>query len=319
MYRGEMDERYKSTKLAKRGVINYGLPIPDTLLNDTIQEMDAYKEAEGVRRIGRKRPMRRGEGRVPEPAELHSTKIILKRKLAPKENTPSKDKPVKESELERIEREKRMIDEEINDDLDDTLEAIKTQKLKGKGSAARNETQDDKDSLDSNKTLSTPRLEKVVDEGDEDDALNLRSSRKEIPSGDSVDPDWLLVCKRSLYQSTRKYLRWLDRHRDEYTGYAWTTRSNAKDRFNEMTIAMSNDMDWALDHGLEVDSKEPLPLIGPQLNKRIPLEHFFNKDLEYLKTGNKDEREESMHFLSPNAMLLNTRLDGLMKTLADSS
>ncbi|GJX16190.1 hypothetical protein Tco_0217022 [Tanacetum coccineum] len=42
----------------------------------------------------------------------------------------------------------------------------------GEGSMARNETQDDRNSLDRDKTLSTPRLEIVVDEGDEDDASN---------------------------------------------------------------------------------------------------------------------------------------------------
>ncbi|GKB53680.1 hypothetical protein Tco_0904433 [Tanacetum coccineum] len=40
---------------------------------------------------------------------------------------------------------------------------------------------------------------------------------------------------------------------------------------DKMTIAMSNDMDWELDHGLGVDSKEPLSLFGPELSQRIPL------------------------------------------------
>nr|GEX89318.1 hypothetical protein [Tanacetum cinerariifolium] len=57
---------------------------------------------------------------------------------------------------------------------------------------------------------------------------------------------------------------------------------------DQMTIAMSGNMDWALDHGLGIDSKEPLPLIGPKLNQRYPLEHFFTEDLEIVKTGNKD-------------------------------
>ncbi|GKE34337.1 hypothetical protein Tco_1453659 [Tanacetum coccineum] len=72
------------------------------------------------------------------------------------------------------------------------------------GSAARNETQDDRDSLDSDKTLRAPKLESV-DEGEEDDASNFtvfvhgtsglnshdESSRKEEPNGDSVDLDRL--------------------------------------------------------------------------------------------------------------------------------
>ncbi|GJX37616.1 hypothetical protein Tco_0250919 [Tanacetum coccineum] len=47
-------------------------------------------------------------------------------------------------------------------------------------------------------------------------------------------------------------------------------------------------MSKAEDYGLGLDSKEPLPLVGPKLNRRIPLENSFNKDIEYLKTGNKE-------------------------------
>ncbi|GKB62602.1 hypothetical protein Tco_0918788, partial [Tanacetum coccineum] len=108
--------------------------------------------------------MRRGEGEVLEPAELHNINIVLKRKTASKEKIALKDKPVKEKRLkekskkaketyvddtdqvyavtllsveserlrlERIEREQILADEEIDDDLDDILEAMKTQKLKG--------------------------------------------------------------------------------------------------------------------------------------------------------------------------------------------
>ncbi|GKE40438.1 hypothetical protein Tco_1463843 [Tanacetum coccineum] len=112
-----------------------------------------------------------------------------------------------------------------------------------------------------------------------------------------------------------------DQAMPDYTHYKWTTRPDAKDRFNEvvdtypdldepedgeiipnnstltlakrikskaeydynmdqMTIAMSNYMDWELDHGLGVDSKEPLSLIGPELSQRIPLEHLkISKDI----------------------------------------
>ncbi|GKC30962.1 hypothetical protein Tco_1038256 [Tanacetum coccineum] len=44
MHRGEMDGRYKPAKLAQGRVIYYGFPIHGILLNDTIREMDAYKE-----------------------------------------------------------------------------------------------------------------------------------------------------------------------------------------------------------------------------------------------------------------------------------
>ncbi|GKC14114.1 hypothetical protein Tco_1010896 [Tanacetum coccineum] len=236
MHKTEMDERYKPAKLAKGGVIHYGLPILDTLLNDTIREMDAYKEyvensqevivpmvqpqpvdptqgahkntrAEGVRRTRGKRPMRRGEGGVLEPAELHNTNIVLKRKTTSKEKIALKDKPVKEKrlkeKLERIEREQRLADEEIDDDLDDILEAMKTQKLKGVAEYDDDEPQitpdaqlllDLRELENSDQTLSATRLDDV-DEGDEDDVSNYKvlvhEKTKEKPSGDSFDPDRL--------------------------------------------------------------------------------------------------------------------------------
>ncbi|GJT96842.1 putative reverse transcriptase domain-containing protein [Tanacetum coccineum] len=36
------------------------------------------------------------------------------------------------------------------------------------------------------------------------------------------------------------------------------------------------------------DYNEPLPLDGPRYGRRVPIEHFFNKDLQYLESGNKD-------------------------------
>ncbi|GJW69958.1 hypothetical protein Tco_0126875 [Tanacetum coccineum] len=131
--------------------------------------------------------------------------------------------------------------------------------------------------------------------------------------------------KKRTSSLTHEYPRWLDGQTAEYTDYTWVTRSDTEDRFNEvvntypdepedreiepdnstltnrymskaeyeynmdqMTISMSDDMDWALDHGLGIESKDSLPLIGTKLNQRIPLKHFFNEDLEILKTGNKD-------------------------------
>ncbi|GJT07358.1 hypothetical protein Tco_0841820 [Tanacetum coccineum] len=237
--------------ILKTHIIYQSLTLTANTHNDTIQEMDAYKEytensrevvvsmvqpqpvdptqgkhkntrANGVKITGGKRPTRRGECGVLEPATLHITMIVLKRNPTSKDKTASKAKPVKEKRvkektkkvkemyvddpeqvhvatllsvgserlrLERIEREQRVIDEEIDDDLDDTLEAIKILKLKGvalsrretliqelsraqgEGSGTRIETQELRDSLDSNQTLSATILD-VVDEGNEDDASN---------------------------------------------------------------------------------------------------------------------------------------------------
>nr|GFA80490.1 hypothetical protein [Tanacetum cinerariifolium] len=74
----------------------------------------------------------------------------------------------------------------------------------------------------------------------------------------------------------------------ELFGNAFMSKAEYDYNMDQMTIAMSYDTDWARDYGLGLDSKEPLPLVGPKLNRRIPLENFFNEDIEYLKTKNKE-------------------------------
>nr|GEV37301.1 hypothetical protein [Tanacetum cinerariifolium] len=467
----DMDEKFKPTKVTKRGFIHYGLPIPDTLLNDTIRDMDAYKEN----------------------VENSKEKSTLKDKPVKEKRVKEKSKKAKETyvdgpdllhvaillsteskrlRLERIEREQRMINEEIDDDLDDTLEAMI-------------ETQELRDSLDSDQTHSATRLD-VVDEGDEDDASNFKvfvhgkqydvkekettthttinSSRtrssqeniscyldetyapsledvglpriarksglnshdgsfgKEKPRGDSVDLDRLResqtldVQKVNMSEPTRpdqrgftrvdyvlitldetltlelpargnpeltsytsgasenpsdvlaqnlnfqsssrndqvvsetsdhdmqpssarkihEYPRWLDGHHAKYTNYAWVTRSSEEDMFNEVvdtyqdpdepedreivpdsfTLTFAKTLKRCLDvdklnlsklkefkkYGYELFGnrfmckvdKEPLSLVGPKLIRRIPLEHFFNEDLEYLKNGNKDLKQRKL-------------------------
>ncbi|GKC54570.1 hypothetical protein Tco_1077315 [Tanacetum coccineum] len=192
--------------------------------------------ARWVRKTGDKRPMMR-EAEVVEQVELLKTKIVLRAKKKPAE----KSKKVKEMyvddpdqihdvtlisaeserlRLERIKRQQRLQVEQTRKtdsrDVGGPLEGL----------AVRNETQDDMDSLDSDKTISTPRLETIVDKREEDDALNITdnvlrylnethtpsledvgfprlvgtlgldshdgSSRKENPSGDSVDLDRLI-------------------------------------------------------------------------------------------------------------------------------
>ncbi|GJY78605.1 hypothetical protein Tco_0484406 [Tanacetum coccineum] len=58
--------------------------------------------------------------------------------------------------------------------------------------------------------------------------------------------------------------------KDGYKMFGNRYMSKAEYEYNmdQMTIAMSDDMDWALDHGLGIKSKDPLPLIGPKANKK---------------------------------------------------
>nr|GFA25043.1 hypothetical protein [Tanacetum cinerariifolium] len=144
--------------------------------------------------IKEEEPMEKEEGFLPHPKS--KSFVLCSRTLQ------------NQLRLEKIAREQIMAKEEIDDDVDDSLEALllnfkKGSKLSrqerliqdlsrglGEGSVARIKTQDDRDSLDSDKTLSAPRLETVINEGEEDDASNFTvlvyekkkvSKEKEIP------------------------------------------------------------------------------------------------------------------------------------------
>nr|GEY50472.1 hypothetical protein [Tanacetum cinerariifolium] len=255
LHSASKDRKFKTVKVIKQRVMQYGLQIPDTMLNKTIKKMDAYKEfvvkckrlvvpmdqlqpvvptqgthkktrTKKVRKISGKGPMMRGK-EVAEHVESFKTNIVLRSKKKPTE----KSKKVNEiANSERL----RLAKEEIDDDVDDTLKAIKNLKLKGiskindvpqrtpdaqlllylkeghklsrrerwiqdlsrgpkEGSVVMNETHDEKDSLDSDQTPSALKdvglLRPIGTSG-----LNFhdRTSRKEEPSGDSVDIDRLI-------------------------------------------------------------------------------------------------------------------------------
>ncbi|GJQ99503.1 hypothetical protein Tco_0522488 [Tanacetum coccineum] len=90
----------------------------------------------------------------------------------------------------------------------------------------------------------------------------------------------------SFVRKTREHPRWFVGPPTKYIDYLWVTRSDAEERFNEV----------AIEQGLKIDNKEPLPLIGPKLSRRIPLEHLFNEDLKILMTRNKDLKERKYAF-----------------------
>ncbi|GKD59200.1 hypothetical protein Tco_1296709 [Tanacetum coccineum] len=204
MYSKSQDRKFKVFKMAKKGILTYGMQLPATMLNDVIKMMDEYKEyvaknkqvvvpmvqpkpvdpiqgthkksrAGGVRKTEGKGTMMRGEELV-EHVESFKTKIVLSTKKKP----TLKAKQVKETyvydpdqihaatllgmeserlRLERTEREQRIAEEEIDDDVDDTL--------KSKGSKlSRREILIQEMSRGQGERLET------VDEGDEDDASN---------------------------------------------------------------------------------------------------------------------------------------------------
>ncbi|GJW61210.1 hypothetical protein Tco_0110545 [Tanacetum coccineum] len=184
MHSKDMDEKFKPTKVTKKGFIHYGLSILDTLLNDTIREMDAYKD------------------------NVENSKEVVVPMAQPQLVDPTQGT---HKNTKALSRKERLI-----------------QELSGgpsEGFETRIETQELRDSLDSDQTHSATRLD-VVDEEDKDDASNFMenisrylnetsahsledvglpriarksglnshdgSSRKEKPRGDFVDPDRLL-------------------------------------------------------------------------------------------------------------------------------
>ncbi|GKB39646.1 hypothetical protein Tco_0884588, partial [Tanacetum coccineum] len=140
------DERFKTIKVTKKGVIHYGLQKLDIMLNDTIKEMDVYKEF-----IVK---CKRAIFLIVQPQPVVPTQGTHKKSRVEgyKEETSINSKEVKETyiddpdqihaaillsaeserlRLEIIKREQRMAEEEIIDDVYDTLEVVKNQKLKG--------------------------------------------------------------------------------------------------------------------------------------------------------------------------------------------
>ncbi|GKA10775.1 hypothetical protein Tco_0690208 [Tanacetum coccineum] len=103
--------------------------------------------------------------------------------------------------------------------------------------------------------------------------------------------------------------------------YGWVNEINAEDKFNEVvdTYQDIEELEDARDQVLEVDSNEPLPLVGPRYGLRVPIDHFFNEDLEYLKIGNKDIKRMKYDLSITKLQLQSTRSGGLKKTLVESS
>ncbi|GJU89201.1 hypothetical protein Tco_1301624 [Tanacetum coccineum] len=67
-------------------------------------------------------------------------------------------------------------------------------------------------------------------------------------------------------------------------------------------LALTDQIDWANPEGgkCPYDLSKPLPLQGPPGHKTIYVDFFFKKDLEYLKTGNK-EKKYAVSLIKPKA------------------
>ncbi|GKB82540.1 hypothetical protein Tco_0949435 [Tanacetum coccineum] len=56
--------------------------------------------------------------------------------------------------------------------------------------------------------------------------------------------------------------------------------------FEQCYLALSDKLDWTNPEGdrCPFDMSKPLPLQGPPGHLTVPVDYFFNNDLEYLKT-----------------------------------
>nr|GEW86577.1 hypothetical protein [Tanacetum cinerariifolium] len=60
-------------------------------------------------------------------------------------------------------------------------------------------------------------------------------------------------------------------------------------------LALTDQIDWANPEGdrCPYDLRKPLPLQGPPNRTTIPVDFFFNKDMEYLKIENTEKKYAS--------------------------
>ncbi|GJZ33384.1 hypothetical protein Tco_0578820 [Tanacetum coccineum] len=73
-----------------------------------------------------------------------------------------------------------------------------------------------------------------------------------------------------------------------------TCRSSIELEYNleQRYLAFSDQLDWINPKGdrCPYDLSKPLPIQGPPGHLTIPVEFFFNNDLEYLNNGNKERK-----------------------------
>ncbi|GJU57185.1 hypothetical protein Tco_1234951 [Tanacetum coccineum] len=84
--------------------------------------------------------------------------------------------------------------------------------------------------------------------------------------------------------------------------------------FKQCYLALTNQLDWVNPEGNRIpnDLSNPLPLQGPPGHLKIPVDFFFNKDLEYL-TGGNTERRYSTSLTKPKATRYD--LEGIKKMI----
>ncbi|GKG38483.1 hypothetical protein Tco_0460195, partial [Tanacetum coccineum] len=73
---------------------------------------------------------------------------------------------------------------------------------------------------------------------------------------------------------------------------AWTIPSSNVSDIEECHKMLTDQINWANPEGdqVRIDVNRPLPVGGPLGHVTIQTQFFFNKDMEYLRYGNKESR-----------------------------
>ncbi|GKF20954.1 hypothetical protein Tco_0069592 [Tanacetum coccineum] len=81
--------------------------------------------------------------------------------------------------------------------------------------------------------------------------------------------------------------------------------------------ALTDQLDWTNPEGHKspVDMSKPLPLQDKEGRLTIPVEFFFNNDLEYLKAGNKERTCSSSITKTPAARYTMEGIEDMIPTL----
>ncbi|GJV82190.1 hypothetical protein Tco_1518060 [Tanacetum coccineum] len=75
--------------------------------------------------------------------------------------------------------------------------------------------------------------------------------------------------------------------------------------------ALTNQLDWASPEGerCPYDLSKTLPLKGRLGHLTIPVDHFFNNDLEFLRTGNTEQKYTTLITRTKAASVVNVKVD----------
>ncbi|GKA80828.1 hypothetical protein Tco_0787520 [Tanacetum coccineum] len=162
-----------------------------------------------------------------------------------------------------------------------------------------------------NALINSTGVDKAVANGDLDDQSTLKKRRHDQDPPADADKDTKKRRKRILMHPTGDAEETIqDDDVDAKEGPTFALlKGNYKNSINleynmeHCYLALMDQIDWAKPKGdrCPYDLNKPLALQGPPGRTTIPVDFFFNKDLEYLKTRNKEKKYDLL-FTKPKAV-----------------